>query len=410
MKRTKNAAWFGVFCCVLFALITLSEARQIDWDKPFSNPLNLIHITETATMHGPAKKDVYILDQRTPKDGVLLTADGSGGWFINKASINDGPFNTPREVCNAVKRIDPNKLFLLPFNCDQMAPSVEEGVKPVEKPGDPEHVGVQPTPLRPPDEEMMTEEEKECPTLKEEIKRLQGLSDGIASLENEHQLLHYQISLQRIAVLKLQANAKRIDEAYERHSSKVMSHYGDVIWAKHLKYLGDYRISIGVRISKFYREQDKGIEHIQRAYDRILNEVEAELRAAKCRSVKMTLERLHALLLEKRNVGSVELYLVSGQREKFQKLAKWFVEQDRYKDRIRHLQMLDHLEYREMADALHTGRQALKADPESKMLKDQIKDIELAYLQTIHAKVQGEAKTLRELAASRFDQFGEPGW
>lgn len=412
----KKWLWVWLTACIILAGVSVVQAgpNKFDWDRPFVKPLNLIHITETGTPRGPVKKDVYILYSETPKDGVLLTADGSAGWFINKASKKGGPFNTPREVCNAVKGIESKKLSL-PFSCVQMTPFIEkpsadEGIELAEKPGGTEQAGVKPTPLRPPDEEMKTEEEKECPTLKEELKRLQGLNNAIASIENEHQLLHYQISLMRLAVLKLQANSRKIDEAIKHKSATVMSHYGDVRWAKDWKGLLDRRSELGERISKFYGEQDKGIEHIKQAYNGMLNEVEAELRVARCRSVKMSLERLHALLQEKRDVGSIELYLVSGQREKFQKLAERFAENDRYRGRILQLQMMDHLEHQEMADALHTGREALKSDPGSKMLKIQIKDIELAYLEAIHAKVQGEAKMLRELAADRFDEFGEPGW
>ncbi len=86
-------------------------------DKPFGKPQYLIHITETSTLSGPIKKDVYILWGETPKDGILRTPDASsGGWFINKAEEAGGPFQTPREVCANTRGIPPDKL-ILDFSC-----------------------------------------------------------------------------------------------------------------------------------------------------------------------------------------------------------------------------------------------------------------------------------------------------
>ncbi|MGI5820345.1 MAG: hypothetical protein ACOX9R_19835 [Armatimonadota bacterium] len=63
-------------------------------------PLYLVHIIETATMYGPVEKDVWILDPGKPnEDGVLLTADGTGGWFINKTDQSMGPFTSSYQLC-----------------------------------------------------------------------------------------------------------------------------------------------------------------------------------------------------------------------------------------------------------------------------------------------------------------------
>lgn len=58
-------------------------------------PLYLVHIILTHTMYGPQEKDTWILHPNTPDaEGTLLTADGSGGYFINKSDKHQGPFTS----------------------------------------------------------------------------------------------------------------------------------------------------------------------------------------------------------------------------------------------------------------------------------------------------------------------------
>ncbi len=89
------------------------------WDEPFPEPLYLVHITETGTMDGPRERDDYILYPQAPDDGVLLTADGYGGYFINKAELAGGPFRNRREVCSAAAGIPEEKLAI-GFGCSAM--------------------------------------------------------------------------------------------------------------------------------------------------------------------------------------------------------------------------------------------------------------------------------------------------
>ena len=63
-------------------------------------PLYLVHIIETATMYGPVEKDAWILHPNKPNaDGILLTADGTGGNFINKTDQAQGPFTSSYQLC-----------------------------------------------------------------------------------------------------------------------------------------------------------------------------------------------------------------------------------------------------------------------------------------------------------------------
>jgi hypothetical protein len=93
------------FCFIVYLTIlgwfavTEIAAQQDPLDKPFNKPMYLIHITETGTISGPRKRDDYILYPEAPKDGILVTPDGEGGTFTNKADLAGGPYRTLREVC-----------------------------------------------------------------------------------------------------------------------------------------------------------------------------------------------------------------------------------------------------------------------------------------------------------------------
>ena len=111
---------------LLLFLIILTPAvhgKEFDFDQPFNKPLYISHITETATLRGPVKKDVYILYPTVPKDGILRTG-GAEGFFINKADLFGGSYKTPRAVCSAIsglprEKLDPNTFY---FNCTKLKP------------------------------------------------------------------------------------------------------------------------------------------------------------------------------------------------------------------------------------------------------------------------------------------------
>ena len=83
----------------LVSLIVPSAVRAQDDDTPFPQPMYLIHITETGTMDGPRRRDDYMLYPQPPQNGILVTADGSGGTFTNKAELIGGPFRSEAEAC-----------------------------------------------------------------------------------------------------------------------------------------------------------------------------------------------------------------------------------------------------------------------------------------------------------------------
>ncbi len=75
--------------------VPTQEVERIEFTPHF-----LIHIIETSTMSGPQERDVWILHPERPnEDGVVLTADGSGGWFINRADQTLGPYTSNFELC-----------------------------------------------------------------------------------------------------------------------------------------------------------------------------------------------------------------------------------------------------------------------------------------------------------------------
>jgi hypothetical protein len=78
-------------------------AQEDPLDKAFGQPMYVVHLSWTNTLGGRVDKDGYMLFPEQPKDGILVTPDGSGGTFTNGAELIGGPFNTLREACGAVR-------------------------------------------------------------------------------------------------------------------------------------------------------------------------------------------------------------------------------------------------------------------------------------------------------------------
>ncbi len=102
-RRSLNrpASWSTAVLIVCLALGTTGAVLAQDdaQDRPFSQPMYLVHLSGTGTMDGPVAKDVYILYKVAPTNGVLVTPDGEGGTFNNSAELIGGSFGTLREVC-----------------------------------------------------------------------------------------------------------------------------------------------------------------------------------------------------------------------------------------------------------------------------------------------------------------------
>ena len=419
----KKRLWIWLVAGIILVGVSIvqAEPKKFDWDKPFANPLNLIHITETGTMYGPVKKDVYILHAGTPKDGVLLTADGSGGWFINKASKTGGPFNTPREVCNAVKGIDPKKLSI-GFNCATITveketpeapdrPDKQSDQKDQETPT--EEAGVQPRPLASPELEQEPGEPPidECDDPESELRKLGNLRKAILSTERDYHVARTKMALQRIVIRKIQIEINRYDHVIRKHEATARNiMYANLPWVNQWNTLRAQQKELRDAISEVYNRQDQEIIDLMRDYDDRLGQVQSLLAESKCESVKDALLKLKSEMREKRDLSVVELYLVSGQTEKCRDLAQTYLDSGEYKDKVLHMLGLSYLETGEAANALYAFRDALKANPNSSLLKEELRKIEVAYLRAIDRKVQGEAAMVRAKAWERFKEFGEKGW
>ena len=65
-----------------------------------------MHIIRTNTPGGPVDKDVWVLHPDTPnEDGIILTADGYGGNFINTADAHHGPYPTNWDLLPAMVQL-----------------------------------------------------------------------------------------------------------------------------------------------------------------------------------------------------------------------------------------------------------------------------------------------------------------
>jgi hypothetical protein len=94
----------GLGVCASCLFLGTAWAQEDPLDKPFTQPLYLIHITGTGTINGPTKRDDYMLYPAPPDNkGILITPDGEGGTFTNSAELVGGPFKTLREACGAAQ-------------------------------------------------------------------------------------------------------------------------------------------------------------------------------------------------------------------------------------------------------------------------------------------------------------------
>lgn len=92
---------------IWIGLGTVAVAQENPLDRPFAQPMYLLHITETSTTSGPRIRDDYILYPQQPQDGFLVTPDGMGGTFNNRAETVGGPFYTLGQVCIYVQSWGP---------------------------------------------------------------------------------------------------------------------------------------------------------------------------------------------------------------------------------------------------------------------------------------------------------------
>ena len=113
-----------ILIACLVALIVPSGVRAQDDDRPFPQPMYLIHITETGTMDGPRIRDDYMLYPQAPQNGILVTPDGTGGTFTNKAELIGGPFGNKAEACRFARG---DNRFLAAIGCSNQAATTAAG-------------------------------------------------------------------------------------------------------------------------------------------------------------------------------------------------------------------------------------------------------------------------------------------
>jgi hypothetical protein len=99
--RLSNLTLVSLFIWIVLG--TVAVAQESPLDRPFPQPMYLLHITETSTTSGPRTRDDYILYPQQPQDGILITPDGMGGTFNNRAETIAGPFYTLGQVCSYVR-------------------------------------------------------------------------------------------------------------------------------------------------------------------------------------------------------------------------------------------------------------------------------------------------------------------
>jgi hypothetical protein len=120
----------GLALCLLFWLC--GTALAVDpLDVPFAHHQFLVHATGHGTTSGGVADDFYTLLNEAPDaTGHYTIPDGSGGTIGYASDYHAGPFNTPREVCQAAaaKGIAPQTWtvaydYNTTFDCAALSPA-----------------------------------------------------------------------------------------------------------------------------------------------------------------------------------------------------------------------------------------------------------------------------------------------
>ncbi|MFH1672055.1 MAG: hypothetical protein ABIF87_01305 [Pseudomonadota bacterium] len=397
---------------VFFIVFTpRAQGKEFDFDQPFREPMFISHITETGTMYGPVKKDVYILYPAAPKDGALLTADGGGGWFINKADLFGGPYSKPREVCAAIQglpreKLDSNSFY---FNCAGLKPKAE---KPSDVGPDTGKPDEEPAPAVEPAEEppSKADEEKkpkasDCDEDRrdEEISEVHKIQDAVAYADEQYQSQKLKLGMMRIAAGKKRAKIKFLESAIK------VGDYSDEMKQKLEKRVEQLQDEL----YEILKEQDNELKNALYNYDDALSSLRKVRQDSKCDDVKKVLDSLEKKYVKKRALAELELLLASsdpGQREKFHALTRKYIGEDKYKDVVYLMRALDYVESKDPRSALYALRKAFKENPDNKAVRAMLDKIELGYLRAIDDKITGEAAAIRAKLWGHLSEHGEEGF
>jgi hypothetical protein len=127
VTRVSRLGLVLVLCVVglCWGIARAQDPPAFDWDKPFDRPQYLILIIRTNTQNGVLEDNLHILWPVPPDaEGRLQTPDGSGGVYHHEAEKVGGPFDTPREACQAalvrsLRAIQIGYVGAIPLDCTQ---------------------------------------------------------------------------------------------------------------------------------------------------------------------------------------------------------------------------------------------------------------------------------------------------
>jgi len=364
-------------------------------------PLYLIHCTRTHTMYGPQERNDYVMHVAPPKEGKFWTADGSGGVFHNEGTLVGGPFTSNYELCPILKGLNQKGVWI-----GQRYVSCEDPwwltVKPPARPAP------EPTSAEAPAEETPAEETPTAPPARPrddaaraaQLRQLSSLNDAIADADHDAKLALAQLGIQRLAAAKIRAKIALLQSALAE---------GKV--SDEMRFRMKERIEeLREQLSEIYKEQDETIKKVFDAYDHIADELQKQYQQSPSDDLKKTIEALRKQVEQRRDMANLELYLASGQREKFQALAREYVAQGKYPDVVRLAQAMDFIENKDPRSALYALRKCVAGNPSNRAAQEMLKSLELGYLRAIDDKTLGEAAAVRAACWEQLSAHGEPGF
>ncbi len=162
--------------------------------------------------------------------------------------------------------------------------------------------------------------------------------------------------------------------------------------------------------STILREQDTTIKQLDDLYAGLVTEVQTKGPRCGDEGCRGDAEYLLKELRLARARDGCDLYMASGQRDKFKEAARELVGEQELASVGRLMQGLEYADHKEWRSAVEAFRKCLELDPGNQRAELMLRQIEVGYLQAIDRKTLDDAAEVRRVAWERLSQHGEPGF
>jgi hypothetical protein len=237
----------------------------------------------------------------------------------------------------------------------------------------------------------------------EEIREVHKIQDAVTYADEQCQKQKAKLGIMRIA-----AGKKRNKIIF------LESYINEGKFRKDKKQKFEDRVEqLKDELYQILKKQDEELKNALYNYDDALRSLRKLYEDSKCDDVKKVLEALEKKYLQKRGLVELELLLASSdprERGKFHALARKYLDENKYKDVVLLMRAMDYVEKKDPRSALFALRKALKENPDNKLVRGMLRQIELGYLRAIDGKITGEAAAIRAQLWGHLKAHGEAGF